>query len=424
MTFIRRSLVFVVLCLLAGAAATQEFLGPRLTVTFDETETIPGQPLSLRITVLVPTWMTKPVVFPSLEGPNLIVRLPARATTPVSEGIGGDRWSGVSRHFRITPMVPGRFYIPPQELIVTWVDPQTNQPRRDVIAMDGVSLTGALPDGAKGLDPLIAAEQITLSQTLSGTEAPLRPGDSITRTVTASVKGTAPMFLPHLLDFEPLEGIAQYPAEPILTEETQRGEITGSRIETVTYLAQSGGDGAAGSVTLDWFNLKTGKVETASVDGFLLTVDAPLAHRPSEVSLRDLGLAGAALLALVLIALFAGRPLWARWSQARAARHRRYLASPTWARKQVEQAVRQRDLDGALRALDVWAKRLPQDDPRNDPSLHAALTALGAARYGHGSALEVGGWHKMEAALGALAKTGSKKQRKQTLPPLNPAVTR
>jgi hypothetical protein len=424
MTNLGRSLVLVVICLLAGAAATQESLGPKLTVIFDETETIPGQPLSLRVKVLVPTWMTKPVVFPSLEGSDLMVRLPSRATTPLSERIGGDTWSGVSRHFRIMPMVPGRFTIPPQEVIVTWADPDTNQPRRDVLGMDGVSLTGVLPDVAKGLDPFIAAEEITLSQTVSGTMAPLRPGDSITRTVTARIKGTPPMFLPRLLALEPVEGIAQYPAEPILSEKTQRGAITGTRIETVTYLAQSGGDGTAGSVTLDWFNLRTGKVETASVDGFLLTVDAPLAHKPSDVSLWDLGLAGAAMLALVLIALFAGRPLWARWSQVWAARHRRYLASASWARKQVHQAVRQRDLDGALRALDIWAKRVPQNDPRNDPSLNAALTALGAARYGHGSASEEDAWQQMEAALRALSKTGSEKQQKQTLPPLNPAFTR
>ena len=65
--------------------------------------------------------------------------MPARATTPLSERIIDDTWSGVSRHFRITPMVPGRFTIPPQEVIVTWADPDTNQPRRDVLRMAKVS---------------------------------------------------------------------------------------------------------------------------------------------------------------------------------------------------------------------------------------------------------------------------------------------
>ena len=63
--------------------------GPQLMVDFPESETIPGQPLSLRLTVLVPTYMPSPPVWPSLETRNVLVRLPERSTTPTSRRIGG-----------------------------------------------------------------------------------------------------------------------------------------------------------------------------------------------------------------------------------------------------------------------------------------------------------------------------------------------
>ena len=39
--------------------------GPILWMSFEDTVTVPGQPLSLRLTVLVPTFMPKPPVWPS-----------------------------------------------------------------------------------------------------------------------------------------------------------------------------------------------------------------------------------------------------------------------------------------------------------------------------------------------------------------------
>ena len=69
---------------------------PVLRVAIEETETIPGQPINLRMTVLVPTFMPKPPVWPSFEAPNLLVRIPPRGGGPTSERIGGQTWSGVA----------------------------------------------------------------------------------------------------------------------------------------------------------------------------------------------------------------------------------------------------------------------------------------------------------------------------------------
>ncbi len=107
----------------AGAPAAdrplQALAQPVLRMAFERTEAIPGQPLTLRLTVLSPTYLTSPPVWPSFEAPNLLIRLPEGATTPTSERIGGETWSGVSRRYRISPMIPGEFPIPPQEVVVT-----------------------------------------------------------------------------------------------------------------------------------------------------------------------------------------------------------------------------------------------------------------------------------------------------------------
>lgn len=406
--------------LMCGFACAQGTAQPLVRVDLEDSETVPGQPLSLRVTVLVPTWMTNPVVFPSLEAPDLMVRLPERSTTPVSESIEGETWSGVSRNYRMSPMVPGIFNIPPNDLIITWSDPENGDARRETVQIDGFTLTGVLPDGAEGLDPFIAAEEITLSQDLEGETAPLKPGDSILRTVTVTIKGTPPMFLPSMLQQDPIEGVAQYPDEPVLSEKSERGEVSGTRVESITYLAQSGGKGTAEAIAFDWFNLKTGQIETVSLEGFDLTVDAPVARSGDTASPRKLVIALAVCVGSILALVFAGRPLWARWVRHKKTRRDSYLASEKFAQDQFNEAIAQRDLSACLLALDLWNTRNPNSGPRGDMAIQSALTTLGAARYGKDQASDANGWQQLQAALRSFLKNTHVAPHHAVLAPLNP----
>ncbi|MFC3119083.1 BatD family protein [Jhaorihella thermophila] len=365
-----RALLCLALLILAGSAAAQDAAPPVAEVTFEQTETIPGQALDLRVTVLVPTWMTQPVVFPSLEAPNLLVRLPGRATVPISRRVGGETWSGVSRRYRLTPLVEGSFTVPDQPLIVTWSDPDTGKPRKDTATMPGIAFRAVRPEGTETLDPFIAATALTLSQDLSGAEAPLKPGDSVTRVVTATIDGAPPMLLPALIPSTPVQGVAQYPAEPVLTEDDGPDGISGTRRESVTYLAQGGGTGAAAPIELRWFNLTTGRIETAGLPGVDLTVDAPVASGLRSLDPRLVAAAAVASAAALAAILFVARRLWRRWRRVRAERRARYRASTRWARKQALRAAAARDLDATLRALDLWAGR-SDEDPRADPAFRA-----------------------------------------------------
>jgi hypothetical protein len=391
-----------------------------VTIELETKEAIPGQPLELLVKVLVPTWFTRPVVFPSFEAPNLIVRLSSRATNPISETIERETWSGVTRRYQITPMVPGTFVIPAQELVIAWADLETNTPREDRVGVEQIKISGVLPQGAEGLDPFVAARTVTLTQEISGAGMPLQPGDSVIREVTATIEGASPMFLPPLLEVFPIKGIAIYPYEPVLSETTQNGVIIGSRVERVTYLAQSGGEGAAEPISLEWYNLKSGKVETVSVPPVPLMVDAPVVLDSPVIPVRTLLGVGIALAAMLILFLFAGRPLWDRCRVYRATREARYLGSPASARNQLRAAVRRRDLAGSLRALDLLAARLRQSDPRRDPGIAGALTVIGAARYGSGTVSEAEGWLRLDAALSAYHPDVTRNSGAACLPPLNP----
>jgi hypothetical protein len=400
-----------------GSAAPSR---PTLSVEFEETEAVPGQPLSLRLTVLVPTYMPKPPVWPSLEAPNVLVRLPERSTNPTSARVGGATWSGVSRHYRITPMVPGPVALPPQEVVVTYADPDTNAPVEARLLTEAIAFAGVVPEGAEDLDPFLAAAGLTLQQTVDGEPGAMKPGDSVTRTVTARVEGTPSMFIPGLLPPADISGVAAYPAEPVTADTEERGTVTGTRTESVTYVAEGGGRGEVPPISLGWYDLAAGSVRTAMADGFAIAVDGPPVATGAERDWRAVA-AGAVGLAVVLslLALAAVRLAPAVRRRAGTWRASR-VASEAYAWRRLRVVIGRRDIGSLHAALDLWAERIPGTDPRRRDDIEAALVGIGAARYGAG-ATEDPSWAALARAVADARHDARRRPVRSALPPLNPA---
>ena len=391
---------------------------PILRVQFDESETIPGQPLSLRMTVLVPTSLIDPPVWPSLEAPNLLVRLPERSTGPVSETIGGETWSGVSRHYRISPMVPGAFEIPPQEVSLRWQGP--DGPTETVLRTQAISFAGVLPEGAEGLDPFVAARSLTLSRDLQGEPEGMTPGDSVTLTVTASIEGVSPMFLPPLLPEISVPGVANYPDEPVVSERDDRGIPGGTRVERTTLVAEGGGQGQVPQIELAWYNIERKTVETAMLPALDLLVDGPPVATTEPRDWRQIALIAVALGLLIGgLAGLAWRlwPVLRRWQRARRVW---YLGSERYAWSQLQKVLAERDAPELYKALDLWAERCA-DDPRAHKELRMALLLIGASRHRQPAESIDAAWKALDQALRAVRHSlGHRDDRSHALPPLNP----
>jgi len=418
-----RGLFIAVLALLIplGARAEGE---PRLSVELAEGDIIVGQPLTLRMKLLVPSWMPKPPVWPTLEVPSLLVRLPERASTPVSETIDGDTWSGISRAYRLYPLEVGGYEIPGQSLIVTYADPGKPDPIQSEMALEPIRFEAVLPKGAEGLDPPIVANGLTLEQQIEG-GPDLATGDAVTRIVTASIKGTTPILLPALLpDLTPVDGpdpapLRAYPKEPVVAQSEQRGVLSGSRTETTTYVAQGGGSVKLAPIIVNWFNLDSGKVETAELVGATLSITAPPPPPPGLVDYARWGAMGLAILGgLWGIIRFVMPHLRRRGMQLRLRWHK----SGPYARIRVRRAMRARDLNATMGALQHWSGFCPDPDPQARDRLCAAMAHVGAARYGpdEGGYADTG-WSEAERTFGSLCRTSRNRSARETLPGLNPS---
>ncbi|MCB1486124.1 MAG: hypothetical protein KDJ88_01570, partial [Bauldia sp.] len=187
---------------------------------------------------------------------------------------------------------------------------------------------------------------------------------------------------------------------------------------------EGGGSGDVPPVTLDWYNLKTGAVERAEVEGFAVAIDGPPLRKTEPRDWRAItitAIVGLVALAVVVWLLRRLIPPLLRFAHER---REAWLASETRAYRQLRRAVGRRDYAALFPALDTWAGKVTGPDPRKDPRLVEALTRLGATRYGTAEASASAAPWKTLADTLADARRASREPAigAGALPPLNPST--
>ena len=432
---IRRFLLLLVICM-AGQVWAQTAAEPILRTSLEEDSAIPGQPLIYRVTVLAPTWMPKPPVFPSFEVPNVLVRLPSRASQPASERIDGETWSGVSRAYRLSPMVPGTIRIPAGTIKVTYADPQTRDPIETELVTDAFDIHGVVPPGAEDLQPFLAAQSLDLKRTVEGDPANLKAGDALIVKMTVTVRGVPPMFVPPVTPDLSLPGLAFYDQSPALSESEDRGIVSGTRTETVTIVAENAGSYQIPDITLSWYDLENRAVETATLPALDLAVSGaprPQAQSEAPTDWRTLaaGAGALAVLGAVLVAVFffAVRRYGPRMLAAFSNLQKRLKASEWYAFRQFQKALRTRNYSQAMQTGLIWRDKIdPKGQAHGWTSFGVAISQLGIAKYGHRSQPDNNSgrtaWDVVRRCATDIRRELKSKKRKDVsdLPPLNPAI--
>ncbi len=407
----------LVLLLLAVVPANAQ-PAPQVSVTRDPDGPVTvGTPVRVTATILVPTWMPEPPVWPDLEIADAITRLPERATRPVTSRIGRDSWSGLARTWEITPQRPADYDIGPAPVTVTWADPDTSAPTETALALPPVTFSATVPPGAEGIDPFLAATRLSVTATLDGLPDAPKPGDAFTLTLATTASGPSAMLLPPLAERLPsLDGLRAYPREPVLAD----GDPA-TRTETVAYVIEAPGRFVLPPVTLDWWNTATSTRETATTDPVTIDVATPPGWRSGDASApvgrRTLVAAAAALVVLAVALAVAVRHGRGRGSRPPSERSR-YRA--------LRRSIRHAPPPAIRRAFDTW--RGPAGV--RDPDVESALLLLERAVYGaapdprseaEARSRLLSASARARSRGGAHGRGGRESETPAALPPLNPA---
>ena len=110
----------------------------------------------------------------------------------------------------------------------------------------------------------LPAKQIELREQWQGDLNSLVAGEPITRTLTLIADGLTSAQLPEFA-LGSIDGIKQYPDQPVLQNSRGGDGITGQRVQKVALIPGSAGRFRLPEINLQWWNTQSGKMETATI---------------------------------------------------------------------------------------------------------------------------------------------------------------
>ena len=231
-----------------------------------------GQPVTVSIEVLVPTFFRGAPQFATLDVDGAITFFNARGSN-FTEREGGDTWAGQRRSYTIYPNQAQLYEIAPIPVVVRFG--AGSRVVVDTVFSDPLSFEVVIPAEARGLQHFVAAADLSLQQSVDPSNDTLRVGDSFTRTLTTRIDGTLSMVIPPLA-FDSVSGLGVYPSPPRLDDAGgERGTaIVGTRTESVDYVAEREGAYQLPPVTIDWWDWTAQQLRTAEVPAVTFTVVA------------------------------------------------------------------------------------------------------------------------------------------------------
>lgn len=376
-----------------------------------------GTPVKLTLTLLVPTMFRVQPEFPEYEAINVIVRTAGPDMRPVTKYINERKWTGASQTYWLYPMASGEFVFNGAQASGTYSDPIDSSTQDVVFNIKGFKFSAFIPEGAESLEPLIVADSLKLEQSWQGYHDDIKEGTAISRQVTASIDGAAALLLPQLIQEEKSDLVKVYAQSHKLVETNPLEGTGGKRSEKVTYVARYGGELVLPDIELRWFNTNTGEIETSSVKGQTVRIDAPF--KP-WLSKKQLLILAAIAFCIFSIAWFYMRFIHPALTRGLLKLYLRWRSSEPHAAHRVLLAIRKRELDTLLVCTEQWLEFHQSGDKIVQQRFIHALFAVGRQEFGNGP---VADWHKLERTFKSARKELNAQRRKlknKSLPELNP----
>jgi hypothetical protein len=413
-----------------------------------------GQQVRVNVQVLVPNFFMSALAFPPIDIPGAIVSRPDDSAEHVTETINGESYAGIQQSFVVTPQRAGEFALPPATITFQYAA-VPGQATGGAVTLPPAKFTAKLPPGVAPSAttagaPAEPVARVTISQSLDHDVKSLKVGDTLTRTVSAFAERTQAMMIPPPT-FDAPDGVRVYRKDPVLADETKdrTGFVGGRRTDRVTYLFEKPGRYTLPAIDIAWFDVKTGKQESARAPAIEVSVAenprAAPAIAPEPPPAVD-ATAGAVVkrvdwrrwapwaigtvLGALLLAWLARRytPRYRTWRAAR--RREREESEPAYFAR-AERACRSNDAPAAYRALGAWAWRAGAVslttwcNTLGDGGLRSQAVALERALFAAGKPGEAWDGPRFAAAIAGARRTWLASRdhgaaRPQALPALNP----
>lgn len=328
-----------------------------------------GERLSFFVELLVQGQFSGPTYFslPKIDG-AIIMQVSERPVLSTRQ-VNDDSYVSARYDFAVYAQQAGRLHVP--SITARFGSKKSfDQPINEYrLQTESFNIKVTAPPGAVAGEVVVSSSELSATETWSPKPVDVKVGDAFIRTITVHAYDVPAMLLPPP-DFGDPEGFALYPKSQQVQDRTERGELIGERIDTVTYVSTRAGSFEIPELTLRWWDSSKGQWQTQTFQALSLVVaDNPALATPSVSvshfikSITDITswigwLAFMVIPAIVL--LFAGQPLRRSWQVWRARR----AASEAVQWKRLRQACIRGEAAEVYRELGRWLAQFNMSTPQ------------------------------------------------------------
>jgi hypothetical protein len=322
-----------------------------------------GQRVILHIDVLAEDGWAQIPKLNTFDAPGAYVMRTESQGTRLQEKIDGTSYTGQRYQMSLYPQRGGTIEIPALPVVVSIKNLGVGA--RDTIQNEttpGATFECKVPPGAEKIRGLISTTQLTATQTWEPEQEEVAIGDAIKRIITLKATDVSGMaFVP--LRYPAIEGLGIYPSEATVNDTSTRGSLTGTRVESVTYIFEQAGSVTIPDKVLTWWDAKNQELQQITLPGFTRTVTASPQFETAALTLSDppqtnFRWAAWTMFAFVGVLMFSTRKRALRYlNDWRAARHDREVVYYT----QIIDAIRAEDSTATLQATMKWLDKINND---------------------------------------------------------------
>lgn len=215
-----------------------------------------GERVSFAVQLLVPGQFSGAAYFDLPEVEGVILMRPSERPLLGTETVDGESYVAQRHEFVLFAQRPGAFTVPPLTARFS------SKERFDKPAVDHrlktppLRIQAVAPEGLRPDEVVVSTTAFEATETWNPTPSDAVTGAAFTRTITMRANNVPGMLLP-ALRYPRTQGLGVYPKPPQVNDRTERGEFTGTRIESVTYICEAAGTVQLPPIEIRWWNPAT-----------------------------------------------------------------------------------------------------------------------------------------------------------------------
>ena len=195
-------------------------------------------------------------VLPEVKGAYLLQA--DSSTVKLNENRDGEAWLGLRYTFLLYPQRAGRLEVPSFEVRFSTRAGYDSEPAGFRFQTPVLFIEAQLPPGANASGLVVTSTSFTMESSWTPAmpnEGPgkLKVGDAVTLEVTRSARDVPGMVFAPLPELS-IDGLGIYPDAAQVNDRINRGDLTGSRIDSVTFICEQEGNYDIPETRFQWWD--------------------------------------------------------------------------------------------------------------------------------------------------------------------------